>query len=1161
MKFTLLLQRLFFISLTFHSGKSSLVGGPGNVGSYVDAGQHTASGAYSQDGDDLDDMTYECEKTLPADNTKDCTCSQIADDGKCPAGAFYERKLQMGVFGPLSGFSTGPCWLCPAGYFSSGCSETCTLCPPAKHASGQGLHSCAKCPRGRYHTDSSKYGAHAPHNAGCSPTNDFCSCRNECPVSTPIYDYDLNYCVEEPECEAGQYDMSFGYLDYFRRCEDCPAGYFQKHNLAQPECFACPEGYDTKGQTKSSSCSFDHCPPGKAGDVTTGCVDCASGKYTSTQNEKTCKDCPSGKATDGKIGQTACSACPAGKVIHDATKTCIECNLGSFINQEEGTCEQCPAGKASQLVIAGCKLACGTDRCEDGGYYHGLKAVICHAPPGTELPQPDDNDDESCSRCGLGNCQTWRGGGLLESAEVQYRCSFPKEEITKYECTECDAGKFSDGTGIVCQSCAAGKFSDVAGASSSTTCKDCAVGYHTNGVTGSKTCTECLPGYFTTTKGTSKCTRCLLGRFAANSQTPCEDCPVGYHSDTTYSFTPKTKCDPCPWNKIAPNVATVNCERCPLGKLAAQGNTVCKDKQCTCSGGTGATGEKCPIDGMEFCDECNDDYRKNGDKCDYYPKCTCENGEGAEGTHDGCLTHGQEKCLRCDPGYYLRNDGCHACPANSDQINYKHPYDSCTCKTGYSWLQGATAAEDTCSKNNCNCANGLQADICVREDIDTCKSCNEGYRIVESTVTISKQYDGYSVSTPYTARNCEVNVCSCSHGSAKYGGDCLHHNTESCFACEEGYELDEDKCVAKEPPPTSSTCNNGNPTPGYGSTENHCSSCWSDSYLRNAECLRCPAHSEQTASYFTGGQCECVEGYHREDPTDPTSYCVINECTCPGGQGVKTGVNGNVCAQHGAIDCLRKANGDIYCKYGYMSVNDRCELYQCYCNHGVPKDGNDQNNQDAMCYEDQDEACKRCDANYWLGSPPFGLCIPCPTNAESPAGNEDTQITSIAECTCKDGTTRETTAEWPYYVCKADVVVTVMTVTYDVLLDNTYELCESDNSKQIKVLKEGKEHNVYEVGNDQPIYASLDTVDIEDTNRLLAAAPGQAREFYCSAHKEQRFTVYCRENDVEQSCPHGYNDINSMCVMSDARLLQNMCGDNKDIFKNAFKMKTVVSTC
>ena len=112
-------------------------------------------------------------------------------------------------------------------------------------------------------------------------------------------------------------------------------------------------------------------------------------------------------------------------------------------------------------------------------------------------------------------------------------------------------------------------------------------------------------------------------------------------------------------------------------------------------------------------------------------------------------------------------------------------------------------------------------------------------------------------------------------------------------------------------------------------------------------------------------------------------------------------------------------------------------------------------------------------------------------------------------------------------------------ITYSISLENTYELCEGDTTKYIEVLKNGYFHNVYEVGVVAAVYEALSREDVPDTERKLSAPQGTAREFYCSYHPKNRFTVYCRKGDG--SCPDGYEETSDgKCAMSDARLLQNL---------------------
>ena len=125
-------------------------------------------------------------------------------------------------------------------------------------------------------------------------------------------------------------------------------------------------------------------------------------------------------------------------------------------------------------------------------------------------------------------------------------------------------------------------------------------------------------------------------------------------------------------------------------------NRVCSTKECTCSTGTGATGSACPTHDTVWCGSClGDMYPNNGVCMDWTvcstsqyestsptntqnrvcstKECTCSGGTGATGS--ACPTHNTAKCASCDTGYHPNGDAC--------DIN------TCVCNTG----PGATGSE------------------------------------------------------------------------------------------------------------------------------------------------------------------------------------------------------------------------------------------------------------------------------------------------------------------------------------------------------------------------------------------------------------------------------------------------------------------------------------
>jgi hypothetical protein len=75
------------------------------------------------------------------------------------------------------------------------------------------------------------------------------------------------------------------------------------------------------------------------------------------------------------------------------------------------------------------------------------------------------------------------------------------------------------------------------GATSETTCMDCAVGKYSaaTGQTSSATCSDCAAGKYSAAGSSTDCTNCVAGKFSAavgaNVASTCADCGAGKYSE------------------------------------------------------------------------------------------------------------------------------------------------------------------------------------------------------------------------------------------------------------------------------------------------------------------------------------------------------------------------------------------------------------------------------------------------------------------------------------------------------------------------------------------------------------------------------------------------------------------------------------------------------
>ena len=100
--------------------------------------------------------------------------------------------------------------------------------------------------------------------------------------------------------------------------------------------------------------------------------------------------------------------------------------------------------------------------------------------------------------------------------------------------------------------------------SKSTSCINCAVGYHQNDV-GQASCLPCVPGKANNIPGSIECQFCLKDSFTASTiQTSCVDCEIGR---TTGGASGATGCVICSAGRYGKN-----CDKCEVGRYRKGGD-------------------------------------------------------------------------------------------------------------------------------------------------------------------------------------------------------------------------------------------------------------------------------------------------------------------------------------------------------------------------------------------------------------------------------------------------------------------------------------------------------------------------------------------------------------------------------------------------------------
>ena len=215
-------------------------------------------------------------------------------------------------------------------------------------------------------------------------------------------------------------------------------------------------------------------------------------------------------------------------------------------------------------------------------------------------------------------------------------------------CAYCPAGTYNpsvtpDGSLLACAVCPRGQSSGTAGATSSTTCTNCAAGTYADA--GSAQCTPCARGTYAYYSSQSSCANCPGGTYAAGTgATVCAYC----NEYGTFSGPGASTCTRCPSGTAASSTAASQCEVCSAGLYTNDGRGCYPCDRGYYSGISASACSECAVG----------TYSDSGGAS----ACTsCPAGSY------GPLTK-SISCKSCPAGYYADSAGassCSACPANT----------------------------------------------------------------------------------------------------------------------------------------------------------------------------------------------------------------------------------------------------------------------------------------------------------------------------------------------------------------------------------------------------------------------------------------------------------------------------------------------------------------
>ena len=264
------------------------------------------------------------------------------------------------------------------------------------------------------------------------------------------------FCKPVIPCLPGRFDASAGADLPPRRCDDCPAGYYQ----IRSDDWLCLECAAGRYQKKNGS---------------SACTSCEAGRYQQSTKQLSCSLCGAGSVTDTltAAGAITCTACSKGRYSSHTTIQCVDCSAGRyggmegassvsactacskgryaavFGSSDASACLVCPAGKFSRSGQAFCEsiISCApgtydiSNNTEEKIDMAVARCVLC--PHGRfQFAQ----DQPSCYPCPTGKYQNRAGKSHDHDPSYGDHISLSSNHKCKYTATHytCDCCCFCD---------------------------------------------------------------------------------------------------------------------------------------------------------------------------------------------------------------------------------------------------------------------------------------------------------------------------------------------------------------------------------------------------------------------------------------------------------------------------------------------------------------------------------------------------------------------------------------------------------------------------------------------------------------------------------------------------------------------------------------------
>lgn len=452
------------------------------------------------------------------------------------------------------------------------------------------------------------------------------------------------------------------------------------------------------------------------------------------------------------------------------------------------------------------------------------------------------------------------------------------------------------------------------------------------------------------------------------------------------------------WFCILP-VAVITAETCQEG-FHVEGNS-CQPNQCQCPGGQAQ--QYCHTHGTIECSSCGHNHVEIiTPQDDGYLLKTCKFQLNC-GAYEHISDNGQS-CLPniclCNGGNALREcrtnllDACESCHYGFTMVPYaESEYFGCVKDRFVEQNLELTACEPgfhlsrdrrTCQRNQCKCHGGTLTPECTIHGAQSCSECRWGFGEVFNSETNLTSCDraAFVLNCPagthknQRGNHCKRNQCSCSNGKRMTRENCLEHQSESCYACDErnfwfltpaadgsgrqvcrlncpiGYRQEGNSCQRNI-----CRCDGGQAAEiclNHGSQA--CASCDEGNYFSLVDATNSNGDSLSLC------QLTCPEFYHEEG-----GRCQPNQCYCEYGfREINCPVhNANICRgctvgyeiNTDNFSCQPQIGSAVTatCQPGYHLEGNTCQKNQCYCEGGQAAQ---------FCQEHEGNECEVCFGNY-----------------------------------------------------------------------------------------------------------------------------------------------------------------------------------------------------